>query len=110
MRTNLGPVYGRQRKKDLYCNAGTFLVFYPTVFVTTQPPGSRCDVCVISPAMYMGAPQARTRFEQLYFCKCYVSYSCLLAERVLFCLAVHKIISDGVYSEHTNTRTYRSCV
>ena len=58
----------------------------------------------------MGAPQAQTMFEQLDFCKCYVSFSCPLAEKVLFCLAVHKIISDGVYSEHTNTRTYRSCV
>ena len=55
----------------------------------------------------MGAPQAQTRFEQLDFYKCYV---CSLAERVWFCLAVHKIISDGVYSEHTNSHTYRSCV
>ena len=80
MRTNLGPVYGRERKNDLYCNAGTFLAFYLTVFVTTQPPGSQCDVCVISSAMYMGAPQARTRFEQLDFCNGYVSFSCPLAE------------------------------
>ena len=58
----------------------------------------------------MGAPQAQTRFEPLKFCKCYVSFSCALAESVLFCLAVHKIISDGVYSEHKNNRTYRSCV
>ena len=58
----------------------------------------------------MGAPQAQTRFEQLDFFKCNVSFSCPSAERVLVCLAVHKIISDGVYSEHTNTRTYISCV
>ena len=58
----------------------------------------------------MGAPQAQTGFEQLDICNFYVSFSYPLAERVLFCLAVHKIISDGVYSEHTNTHTYRSCV
>ena len=110
MRTNLRPAFGRQKKKDLYCTSGTFLAFYPMVFLTTQPPGWRCDICGISPALYIRAPQAQTRFKQLDFCKCYVSFSSPLAKRVLFCLAVHKIISDGVYSEHTNTLTYRSYV
>ena len=102
-RTNLKSLFGRQTKKDPYCVEADFSPVSDGIVSALSPtPPNGIYTCLLR--LRMGASLTQKRSEHLDIYTYYLSICCLVPERVLFNLHVHKIYSDSVCSGYMFTR------